>query len=90
MSLEDKIPVYFLMPDEEPNGESFMKLNHELFMRGFDDSFLQRIMLLTERQHVCFLHWMASTLYAKYIPSGNTQLWEFSGFRIKILKGYVE
>lgn len=31
-----KVSAYFLMPDDKPNIDSFLRMAHELYMLGFD------------------------------------------------------
>lgn len=86
--LKEKIPIYFLMPDAEPDGNSFMRMHHEIMEINyyFVDAKFQKVMILTEQQKMHFMTWISNTM-AIFIPSGSPELWEFAGFRIKTLKG---
>ncbi len=83
---EEKYPIYFVMPDEKPDGNSFFKLSDEIYTRGFYNNKFQMTAILTEEQYCYFMQWLSNTM-AIYIPSVSSELWEFAGFRIKILRG---
>ncbi len=89
IKMEKKPGVYFLMPDEEPNIDSFMRMAHELYMLNFDDSNFQRVMILTPKQMTSFLTSISKSLSIP--PShGNFHTWIFAGFMIRTLYGTIE
>jgi hypothetical protein len=88
-NLEKKHGVYFLMHEDEPNIESFLKMAHELFVLGFDDNKFQRVMLLNPKQMSSFLKSVADT--NQIMPSHeNFKKWTFAGFMVRTLLGKIE
>lgn len=86
---EKKPEVYFLMPDEEPDIDSFLRMAHEIHMAGFDDHRFQRVMILTPKQMSHFLSSVAHLLIS--LPThGSFNTWEFAGFMIRTLHGKIE
>lgn len=86
---EKKHGVYFLMPDEEPNIDSFLRMAHELHKLGFDDYTFQRVMLLTPVQMASFLRSMAKS-FAPAPSHGEFHNWIFAGFMFRTLYGKIE
>jgi hypothetical protein len=87
--IEKKMSCYFLMHDEEPNGESFLRMAHKLRELDFDDNNFHRVMILTPKQMSHFLSWMANN--GNPAPSaGKFQTWVFAGFMLRTLYGKIE
>jgi len=81
--------AYFLMHEDEPNIDSFLRMQHELFLLGFDDDKFQRVMILTPKQMTHFLSSVAQS--CPPLPShGNFNRWVFAGFMLRTLYGKIE
>lgn len=87
--IEKKVGAYFLMPDDEPNIDSFLRMAHELYVLGFDDDKFQRVMILNPSQMSSFLR-SVSKSYAPLPSHGNFNTWIFAGFMLRTLNGRIE
>lgn len=88
-NVEKKHGVYFIMHDEEPNGDSFLRMAHEVLLLGFDDDRFQRVMILTPLQMRHFLGWISRSL----VPAPRHEdfgSWVFAGFMLRTLYGKIE
>ncbi len=87
--LEKKVGAYFIMPDEKPNIDSFLRMAHELYNLGFDDDKFQRVIILNPTQMSNFLSSIAKS-YNPLPSHGNFNTWIFAGFMLRTLIGKIE
>ena len=86
--VKKKIGAYFIMHDENPTRESFLKMDHEISKAGFNSDNFQKVMILTPKQMSYFLNDIC--MYHASIPNhDNFQKWEFAGFMIRTLHGHI-
>lgn len=87
--VENKIDAYFLMRDEKPNIDSFLRMAHELHVLNFDDDKFQRVMILNPAQMSSFLTSIAHSSVSLPLHR-NFHKWQFAGFMLRTLRGKIE
>lgn len=88
-NVEKKIGAYFLMDEEKPNIDSFLRMANELYSLGFDDHKFQRVMILNPAQMSSFLSSLSKS--SAPLPNhGNFNEWIFAGFMLRTLRGKIE